>query len=145
MPRTLYPNGNSPWYPLDRRLGGPQRWFGHAGEEKNLLNLSGIQPWFLSHPDCGYTDWATPVPVMLCSPEELSELQSKTSNYLTACFFHVLLVDPEDSGSTFLQNTGGLLLNYMVLDRLERILTMVYVVQSYWACFGLYPSSSDWD
>jgi hypothetical protein len=23
--------------------------------------------------------------------------------------------------------------------RLERILTMVYVVQSYWACFGLYP------
>jgi hypothetical protein len=26
-------------------------------------------------------------------------------------------------------------------DRLERILTMVYVVQSYWACFGHYPSS----
>jgi hypothetical protein len=29
-------------------------------------------------------------------------------------------------------------------DRLERILTMVYVVQSYWACFGLYPSSCMW-
>jgi hypothetical protein len=29
-------------------------------------------------------------------------------------------------------------------DRLERILTMVYVVQSYWAYFGLYPSSSMW-
>jgi hypothetical protein len=27
------------------------------------------------------------------------------------------------------------------MDRLERILTMVYVVQRYWACFGLYPSS----
>jgi hypothetical protein len=27
---------------------------------------------------------------------------------------------------------------------LERILTMVYVVQSYWACFGLYPSSCMW-
>jgi hypothetical protein len=26
-------------------------------------------------------------------------------------------------------------------DRLERILTMVYVVQNYWAYFGLYPSS----
>jgi hypothetical protein len=23
--------------------------------------------------------------------------------------------------------------------RLEKILTMVYVVQNYWACFGLYP------
>jgi hypothetical protein len=29
-------------------------------------------------------------------------------------------------------------------DRLERILMMVYVVQSYWACFGLYPSSCMW-
>jgi hypothetical protein len=29
-------------------------------------------------------------------------------------------------------------------DKLERILTMVYVVQSYWACFGLYPSSCMW-
>jgi hypothetical protein len=29
-----------------------------------------------------------------------------------------------------------------LIDRLERILTMVYVVQSYWACFGLYPSST---
>jgi hypothetical protein len=28
--------------------------------------------------------------------------------------------------------------------RLERILTMVYVVQSYWACFGLYPSYCMW-
>jgi hypothetical protein len=27
---------------------------------------------------------------------------------------------------------------------LERILTMVYVVQSYWACFGLHPSSCMW-
>jgi hypothetical protein len=27
------------------------------------------------------------------------------------------------------------------VDRLERILTMVYVVQGYWAYFGLYPSS----
>jgi hypothetical protein len=23
--RPLYPQGKSPWYPLDRRLGGPQR------------------------------------------------------------------------------------------------------------------------
>jgi len=28
MPRLLYPQGKSPWYPLDRRLGGPQN---HSG------------------------------------------------------------------------------------------------------------------
>jgi len=27
--------GKSPWYPLDRRLGGPQSHSGHGGEEKN--------------------------------------------------------------------------------------------------------------
>jgi hypothetical protein len=30
------------------------------------------------------------------------------------------------------------------LHRFERILMMVYAVQSYWACFGLYPSSCMW-
>jgi hypothetical protein len=31
-----------------------------------------------------------------------------------------------------------------IVDRLERILTMVYGVQSYWAYYGLYPSSCMW-
>jgi hypothetical protein len=34
MPRPLYPRGKSTWYPLDRRLGGPQSWSGRFGEEK---------------------------------------------------------------------------------------------------------------
>jgi hypothetical protein len=34
-PRPLYPQGESPWYPLDRRLGGPQSRSGRGGEEKN--------------------------------------------------------------------------------------------------------------
>jgi hypothetical protein len=34
-PRQLYPQGKSPWYPLDRSLGGPQSRFGRGGEEKN--------------------------------------------------------------------------------------------------------------
>jgi hypothetical protein len=33
-PRPLYPQGKSPWYPLDRRLGGPQSRSG-CSEEKN--------------------------------------------------------------------------------------------------------------
>jgi len=40
----LYPQGKSPWYPLDRRLGGPQNHSGHSGEEKNSQPLPGIEP-----------------------------------------------------------------------------------------------------
>jgi hypothetical protein len=32
--RPLYPQGKIPWYPLYRRLGGPQSRSGHGGEEK---------------------------------------------------------------------------------------------------------------
>jgi hypothetical protein len=35
-PQLLYPQGKSPRYPLDRRLGGPQSRSGRYGEEKNL-------------------------------------------------------------------------------------------------------------
>jgi len=34
-PRPLYPQGRSPCYPLDKRLGGPQSRSGRGGEEKN--------------------------------------------------------------------------------------------------------------
>jgi hypothetical protein len=44
-PRPLYPQGKSPWYPLDRRLGGHQRRSGRGGEEKNYQPPSGIEPW----------------------------------------------------------------------------------------------------
>jgi hypothetical protein len=43
-PRPFYPQGKSPWYPLDRRLGGPQSRSGHGGEEKNSQPPSGIEP-----------------------------------------------------------------------------------------------------
>jgi hypothetical protein len=33
-PLPLYSWGRSPWYPLDRRLGGPQNQSGRCGEEK---------------------------------------------------------------------------------------------------------------
>jgi hypothetical protein len=43
-PRPLYPKGKSPWYPLDRRKGGPQSESGRGGEEKNSQPLSGLEP-----------------------------------------------------------------------------------------------------
>jgi len=44
MPQPLYPKGKNHWYPLDRRLCGPQNWSGHGGEEKNSQPLLGIEP-----------------------------------------------------------------------------------------------------
>jgi len=32
MPQLLYPQGKSLWYPLNRRLGGPQSLSGYGGE-----------------------------------------------------------------------------------------------------------------
>jgi hypothetical protein len=44
-PRPLYPQGKSPWYPLDRRVGGvPQNRSGRSGEEKHSQTMSGLEP-----------------------------------------------------------------------------------------------------
>jgi len=40
----LYPQGKSPWYPLDRRLDGPQNHSGCGGEEKNHQPLPSLEP-----------------------------------------------------------------------------------------------------
>jgi hypothetical protein len=39
--------GKESWYPTDRRLGGPQRWFGHDGKEEKSLPC----PYLESNPD----------------------------------------------------------------------------------------------
>jgi hypothetical protein len=44
MPRLLYHQGKHPWYPFDRRLGGPQSQSGCGGEEKNSQPLLGLKP-----------------------------------------------------------------------------------------------------
>jgi len=42
-----YPQGKSPWYPLDRSLGGPQSQSGCGSKKKKIpsLPLPGIEPW----------------------------------------------------------------------------------------------------
>jgi hypothetical protein len=42
--RHLYPQGKNPWYPLYRRLGGPQSRSVRGGEEKNSQHLPGLEP-----------------------------------------------------------------------------------------------------
>jgi hypothetical protein len=38
------PQGKSPWYPLDKKLSGPQSRAGHGDEEKNSQPLPGLEP-----------------------------------------------------------------------------------------------------
>jgi hypothetical protein len=42
--RELHPQGKSPRYLLDRRLGGSQSLSGHGSEEKNSQFLPGLEP-----------------------------------------------------------------------------------------------------
>jgi hypothetical protein len=43
MTLPLYPQGKNLWYPLDRRLGGPQSRSGRGGEGKNSQPLPGLE------------------------------------------------------------------------------------------------------
>jgi hypothetical protein len=63
---TALPRGKSPWYPLYRRLGGPQSRPGCCGEEKNLahdVNRTPAVETVARH----YTDWAIPTPFQYIS------------------------------------------------------------------------------
>jgi hypothetical protein len=46
---VTYPQGKSPRYPLDRRLGGPQSRSGRGGEEKDVPSSAEHQPGRPSH------------------------------------------------------------------------------------------------
>jgi hypothetical protein len=60
-PLPLYPRAKSPWYPLDKRLGGPQSQFGRYGEEKILsYRDSNSDPSVVQLVASRYTDCATP-------------------------------------------------------------------------------------
>jgi hypothetical protein len=43
-PLPLYPQGKRPWYPLDRRLVGPQSRSGGSGVKKSSQPMSGLEP-----------------------------------------------------------------------------------------------------
>jgi hypothetical protein len=60
----LHPQGKSPWYPLDRRLGGPQSWSGCSGEEINFHRVLGLDPLIIQH-------------IAQCYTTKLSRLLSK--------------------------------------------------------------------
>jgi hypothetical protein len=62
-PRLLYPQEKSPWYPLDRRLGGPQNPSERGGEEKipSPRRESNPRTSIVQAVAQRYTDWAITV------------------------------------------------------------------------------------
>jgi len=60
--RPSYPRRKSVGYPVDRRLGGPQRRSGCGGEDKKSLPLPGIKPRTSSPYPSHCTDWAILTP-----------------------------------------------------------------------------------
>jgi hypothetical protein len=70
MPRQLYPKGNSPRYPLDRRFGGPQSRSGRREEEKIFEPTgTGTPTSLVVQPVASrYTDYAIPAPSLKIVP-----------------------------------------------------------------------------
>jgi hypothetical protein len=63
MPWPLHPQGKSPWYPLDRRLCGPQNRSGN-GEEKNSQPLPGLRPLIIQSIAQHYTTELSWLPII---------------------------------------------------------------------------------
>jgi hypothetical protein len=61
-PRPLYPQGKSPRYPLNRRLGGPQEpvWTIWRRENSWYYRDSNSDPFVVQLVACRYTDYAIP-------------------------------------------------------------------------------------
>jgi hypothetical protein len=85
------PPGKSPWYPLDRKLGGPQSRSGRGGEEKNSQPPPGIEPF---NPD-------RPAHSLVAIPTELLQLwmKEKLNDFIIqADYFWRTSVSPKVSG-----------------------------------------------
>jgi hypothetical protein len=52
----------APWYPLDRRMGGPQSRSGRGGEEIYSQPLPGFETPIIQTVAQRYTDWAIAAP-----------------------------------------------------------------------------------
>jgi hypothetical protein len=78
-PRPLYLQVKNPWYPLDRRLGGPQSRSGRGSEEKCSQPMPGIEP---QNPD-------RPARSLVSIPTELSRLYHLVIVCLNVGHFHL--------------------------------------------------------
>jgi hypothetical protein len=66
-PLPLYHQGKISWYPLDRRLGGPQSRSGRGGEEKNSQCLQGLELPIIQPAVQHYTAELSWLPTLTCT------------------------------------------------------------------------------
>jgi hypothetical protein len=79
MPWPLYPQGRNPLYPLDRKVGGFQSWFGCSGRGRTFLNrLFSCQVW---------------VPEMLCHPWDLNSKTFQITYIITICLLFTKILN----------------------------------------------------
>jgi hypothetical protein len=87
-PRPLYPQGKSPRYPLQRRLGGPQSRSGRGGEEKNSQPPTELEPQNIDVQPVAQGSQNLLLLLLLIPLLSLRERNKKTicNNNPTACF-----------------------------------------------------------
>jgi hypothetical protein len=87
----LYPQGKSPWYPLERRLGGPHSWPGRGGEEKNSKPLPGFEPLVIQPVAQSYTTELSWILLWYCIFQSFFRELRLYCNYKYKCRFLGLL------------------------------------------------------
>jgi hypothetical protein len=93
-PRPLYPQGKSPWYPLNRRLGGPQSRSRRGGEEKNSQPLPGLEhPIIQPVSQCYF--WKLIFIVLIFSTEQVSAYKQKETHGQASekCVINGIVID----------------------------------------------------
>jgi hypothetical protein len=115
--RLLWPRGNNIWYPLNRRLAGPQSRFGRCVEEKNLLSL----PRFTTPSPSHYTYWA------IAAALNYLELHKFTSVYTSGLDFFLFACRPPPRASFI--SVPPPHLSYTLLRKNKKLLHFHVVVQ----------------
>jgi hypothetical protein len=104
-PRPLYSQGKSPWYPLDRRLGGPQSRSGRGGEDKipSPCRKSNPRTPIVQPLGQRYTDWAITVLNLCASPNIIRVIISRSMRWAG----HVARTREGHACSTFVGKPSG--------------------------------------
>jgi hypothetical protein len=69
LSQLFYPQENSPWYPLQKRLGGSQSQSGCYREKKYLLPLLRMEPQLLDHPALSMVSIMTKLSQLICNTD----------------------------------------------------------------------------
>jgi hypothetical protein len=83
---VVYPQGKSPWCPLNRGLAGPQLQGDRFGEDKDLLLLPGIEPRFLCYTARGLITIPSTVSLLILSIYWRLMLKCTLQELLMKCF-----------------------------------------------------------